>query len=179
MRTQLEQMSYITRGEELAWGFVLLAVSLVIHGFGMALTLYLTSGFKQRFGRGDHLMSSIATVILGSWLIVAAHTVEIAMWAGFFQWKQCFANFSTAVYFAGLEYTTVGSALNLPRDWRLLEIMISSAGLMGFAWSTGVLMTLAQDFQRQQLRALDALRLGGRTKAAPATPQPPDSGNSA
>jgi hypothetical protein len=81
------------------------------------------------------------------------------MWAGFFHWKDCFKTFSTAVYFAGLQYTTVGSSLNLPKEWRLLEIMTASAGLLGFAWSTGVLMTLAQEFQEQQLRLLRERRL--------------------
>ena len=54
--------------------------------------------------------------------------------------------------------------MNLPRHWRLLEAMIASAGLLGFAWSTGVMMTLAQDFQEQQLRALreHRIRLGFR-----------------
>jgi len=74
------------------------------------------------------------------------------MWAGFFQWKHCFQNFSTAAYFAFLEYTTVGSAFNLPLKWRLLEGMISTAGLLGFAWPTGVLFTLASEFQDQQLQ---------------------------
>ncbi len=172
MQTQLEQITYITRGEELAWGLVLLAFSLVIHGFGMVLTLHLGNTFKQRFGATERLLAGITTIILGSWLIVAVHIVEIAMWAVFFQWKECFANWSTAVYFTGLQYTTVGSTLNLPKHWRLLEIMVASAGLMGFAWSTGVLMTLAQNFQSQQLRVLDALRGGGRRKADPAVSQP-------
>ncbi len=172
MDTQLEQISYVTRGEELVWGLMLMAISLVIHGFGMVLTLHLANSLQQRFGTKVRLLAGIATIILGSWLIVAVHIVEIAMWAGFFQWKECFANWSTAVYFTGLQYTTVGSTLNLPRHWRLLEIMVASAGLMGFAWSTGVLMTLAQNFQSQQLRVLDALRVRGRRNAAPAVPQP-------
>jgi len=179
MQTQIDQITYVTRGEELAWGFVLLAFSLVIHGFGMVQTLHLTNSLKQRFGATERLLSGIATLILGSWTIVAVHIVEIAMWACFFQWKQCFASFSTAIYFTGLQYTTVGSTLNLPTHWRLLEIMVSSAGLMGFAWSTGVLMTLAQDFQSQQLRVLDALRLGGRRKAEPAVPPPLKPGDGA
>lgn len=62
-----------------------------------------------------------------------------------------FPNYSTASYFAFMEYTTVGSPLNLPQTWRLLEGMIATAGLLGFAWSTGVLMTLAQEFQEGQM----------------------------
>jgi hypothetical protein len=177
MQPQVDQITYVTRGEELVWGLVLMAFSLIIHGFGMVMTLDLTNRFKQRFAATEHVISGIATIILGSWLIVIVQVVEIVMWAGFFQWKQCFTNLSTAVYFSGLQYTTVGSTLNLPKHWRLLEIMISSAGLMGFAWSTGVLLTLAQDFQNQQLRNLGALRLGGRTKPDPAVPRPLKSDN--
>ena len=73
--------------------------------------------------------------------------------------KQCFPNFSTAVYFSFLEYTTVGSAYNLPLRWRLLEGMIATAGLLAFAWSTGVLMTLATAFQEQQLRLMRERRV--------------------
>jgi hypothetical protein len=51
-----------------------------------------------------------------------------------------------------MQYTTVGSDYRLPENWRLLSGMIATSGLMGFAWSTGVLLTLAQDFQQQQLQ---------------------------
>ena len=50
------------------------------------------------------------------------------------------------------EYTTVGSNFNLPLHWRLLEGMIATAGLLTFAWSTGILMTLAQEFQDQRMQ---------------------------
>lgn len=93
------------------------------------------------------------------------HCCEIVLWAGFFQWKHCFPNFSTATYFSFLEYTTVGSAFNLPLKWRLLEGMIATAGLLAFAWSTGVLMTLATAFQEQQLRLLRERRVRGHEKS--------------
>ena len=92
------------------------------------------------------------------------------------QLKQCFPNFSTAVYFSFLEYTTVGSAYNLPLRWRLLEGMISMAGLLTFAWSTGVLFTVAQEFQEQQLQLLKQKHEKRHTQhgpgASPPTGQP-------
>jgi len=93
------------------------------------------------------------------------------MWAAFFQWKHCFPNFSTANYFAFLEYTTVGSAFNLPLKWRLLEGMIATAGLLGFAWSTGVLLTLAQGFQDQQMQLIKQRRERRRASNASVSPQ--------
>ena len=92
----------------------------------------------------------------------------------FFQWKHCFPNFSTAVYFSFLEYTTVGSEFNLPLKWRLLEGMIATAGLLAFAWSTGVLLTLATAFQEQQLRLLNERRENGHQKGTWKKPMNPD-----
>jgi hypothetical protein len=60
------------------------------------------------------------------------------------------------MYFALDEYTTVGSSIGLPIGWRLLSGMIATAGLLGFAWSTGVLLTLASTFQENQLKRLTA-----------------------
>jgi hypothetical protein len=168
------EISYTARGEEVAWGILLVAVSLVIHGLGMILTLHLAPGVKEKFRRPDSFFAGISSVVLASWMIMIVHIVEVVVWAGFFQWKQCFRTFSTAVYFAGLQYTTVGSSLNLPKDWRLLEFMIASAGLLGFAWSTGVLMTLAQEFQDQQLRFLRGVGRGLQRQQGPAAPRPPD-----
>ena len=168
------EITYITRGEEVVWGIALVAVSLVIHGLGMILTLHITPKYKRLFRRPEAFFAGITSVVLASWMIMVVHILEVAMWSAFFQWKECFPNYSTAIYFAGLEYTTVGSALNLPRHWRLLEIMIASAGLLGFAWSTGVMMTLAQEFQDQQLRVLRVLERGARRRPAPAVSDSPN-----
>jgi len=71
-----------------------------------------------------------------------------------FVWQGAFPNRSIAYYFSLNEYTTVGSGVSLPLNWRLLEGMIATAGLLTFAWSTGVLVTLAQTFQDQRIHWL-------------------------
>jgi hypothetical protein len=81
MHAQIEPTTYVTRAEELVWGLVLLAFSLTIHGFGMVLTLRATGSFKRRFATTGHLLSGIAIVILGSWMILAVQIVEVAMWS--------------------------------------------------------------------------------------------------
>lgn len=151
--------AYITSSEEILWGIALVAVTLLVHGFGMILTLRTSAALKSRFGHSTHFVVGMGILILTSWIITLVHILEVMIWAGFFQWKHCFSNYSTAGYFAFLEYTTVGSSLNLPQNWRLLEGMIATAGLLGFAWSTGVLMTLAQEFQDQQMQRLHRSKL--------------------
>jgi hypothetical protein len=175
MNTLTGEKLYVTSLEEILWGIMLVALTLVIHGLGMILTLHFSNGFKQRFGQPPSFVAGMSNLILASWMITLVHILEVMMWAGFFQWKHCFPNYSTAGYFSFLEYTTVGSAFNLPLNWRLLEGMIATAGLLGFAWSTGVLLTLAQELQDQQMQRLKERREKHRPKPAPAAPHPPAS----
>jgi hypothetical protein len=95
------------------------------------------------------------------------------IWAAFFYfWTGGMPNASTAYYYALLQYTTLGSSLNLPLHWRLLEGLIAIAGVLTFAWSIGVLLTLAQSFQEQQLLALQHRRERHRPGLAPSAPRP-------
>ena len=55
-------------------------------------------------------------------------------------------------------------SFNLPLRWRLLDGMIPIAGLMTFAWSTGVLFTLAQEFQSRQLASIHQQRAARRAR---------------
>ena len=86
------------------------------------------------------------------------HLLEVAVWAAFFIWQGAFANGSISYYFSLNEYTTVGSNFSLPVHWRLLEGMIATTGLLTFAWSTGILLTLAQEFQDQRTRLFQQRR---------------------
>jgi len=169
---------YVTSLEELFWGVILVAISLTMHGFGMLYTLRFSGAFKGRFEKVPTFVTGMTHLIMAAWMITMAHILEVIMWAGFFQWQHCFVNFSTATYFALNEYTTVGSAFNLPQNWRLLEGMIATAGLLGFAWSTGVLLTLAQEFQEQQLLLLKQRREKHQPKPAATPDVPPGNANS-
>jgi voltage-gated potassium channel len=146
---------YVTSMDEMFWGVILVAASLMMHGMGMLGTLRVSDAYKRRFQNSTSFIIGIIHLILASWMITLAHVLEVMMWAGFFQWKHCFVNYSTAAYFALNEYTTVGSEFNLPTNWRLLEGMIATAGLLGFAWSTAVLLTLAQNFQERRMQFLE------------------------
>ena len=145
---------YVTSLREILWGVMLVASTMIIHGFGMILTLRLNHIFKLRFEPIPSFGLGVFSLILASWMIILVHLTEVGVWAGFFVWKDALPNYSIAYYFSLNEYTTVGSNYNLPRNWRLLEGMVATAGLLGFAWSTGVLVTLAQDFQGHELQRL-------------------------
>ena len=157
-------MHYVASLEEVLWGITLVAVTMAIHGFGMLLTVFTSGVLKEASGGAQSFFAGVGVLILASWIIVLVHLTEVLAWAGFFLWQDAMPNASTAYYFALMQYTTVGSSLNLPLRWRLLDGMVAIAGLMTFAWSTGVLLTLAQEFQVAQLSAIHRRREARRAK---------------
>jgi hypothetical protein len=157
-------VDYVTSLEEVFWGTTLVATTMAIHGCGMLATLAASHamghGSAQRlsFRRGG------AILILASWMIVLVHLLEVLVWAAFFLAAGAMPDPSTSYYFALMQYTTVGSNFSLPLRWRLLDGMLPIAALMSFAWSTGVLFMLAQEFQSTQLSAMHARQEARRAR---------------
>jgi hypothetical protein len=163
--------AYVTSLQEIFWGGILVAITMAMHGVGMLTVVRINNSLKHRFERTASFSTDLGIVILTTWLILLVHLLEVFAWAFFFLWKDAVntgssatANSSLCYYFALLDYTCLGSNYNLHLRWRLLEGMISMAGLMTFAWSTGVLMTLAQDFQDRQMLRLKERREHNHTK---------------
>jgi hypothetical protein len=144
-------MNYVTSLEEVLCGITLVAITMAIHGCGMLATLFTSHTLKAPTESAPSFLRGGVVLIVASWMIVLIHLVELLVWAAFFLWQDAMPNASSSYYFALMQYTTVGSSFKLPLRWRLLDGMLPIAGLMTFAWSTGVLFTLAQDFQVAQL----------------------------
>jgi hypothetical protein len=156
--------TYVIGIGEVLCGSLLLAATMVIHGSGVLLTLRSTDALKRRIGGRSAGVAGMGVLIVASWLLVLLHLLQVIVWAAFYLLSDAInapeANASVAYYFALMEYTTIGSTYNLKHDWRLLEGMNGIAGLLTFAWSTSVLLTLADDFQRQRLLAVEGGRVG-------------------
>ena len=147
-------MNYATSLEEVLWGTTLVAATTAMHGCGMLATLVACRAMGHGGAQRLSFVRGGAILILASWMIVLVHLLEVLRWAAFFLWQGAMADPSTSYYFALMQYSTVGSSLGLPLRWRLLDGMLPIAALMSFAWSTGVLFMLAQDFQNTQLSAI-------------------------
>jgi hypothetical protein len=152
-----DDLVYVISTEEILWGGALLAVTIVVHGLGMLLTMRTSQALEQRFKwlYDRSFGFGVLTIVVCAWMIVLVNLVEIMVWAGFYIWQRAIPNPSVAFYYALVNYTTLDSGY-LPRHWRLLEGVLAMAGLLTFAWSTGVLVTLAQQFQQRALRASGA-----------------------
>ena len=152
-------IDYVIRVDEILWGCVLLAITLIVHGVGLFHALRwsapLMASGKRRLP-GFRVAVFVITVLA----IVVLHLLEVMLWAMFFTWKGAQPNGSSAFYHALVNYTTLGAGY-LPIRWRLLEGMLGMGGLLSFAFSTSALLTLAQQLIRLPLidkEASDARR---------------------
>ena len=147
-----DDLVYVISTEEILWGGMLLAITIALHGLGMVLTLHVSKRLKQRFERlqARSFLFGVVVLVIAAWMIIGVNFIEISVWASFYVWRGAIQNPSTAFYYALVNYTTLDSGY-LPQRWRLLEGVLAMAGLLTFAWSTGVLFTLAQEFQDRAL----------------------------
>jgi hypothetical protein len=137
--------------EEIFWGGVLMSVTIATHASGMLMVLRLNHFVRIHIASKKGLLADLFPVILAGWTIMIIHLFEVLIWATFFVWKGAFNTQSVAFYFSLNDYTTLGSAVHLPLHWRLLEGMIAITGLLTFAWSTGVLIFVARQFQEERI----------------------------
>ncbi len=89
------------------------------------------------------VMAATVTVLL------AAHVVEVGIWAAAYAYLQAAPKVTDAFYFAFVNYTTLGYGDILPQPrWRLLGPITAMSGVLLFGWSTAViydvLRTIAQ-----------------------------------
>jgi hypothetical protein len=146
-----DNLVYVTSLEEVTWGLTLIAVTVIIHALAMPATLEACAALRRRRAVVGGFFGGVRVLLLATAMIATTHLLEVTVWGGFFYYRDALPSASSAYYYALLQYTTVGSELSLPERWRLLGGMIAMAGLLTFAWSTAVLLTLANRFQSELL----------------------------
>lgn len=137
-----QDIDYVISLDEVLWGCLLLAITVVIHGAGMLRIVRV--GRRMLLPVRTRLPGFRSAVLMLTVLaIVVLHLLEVEIWAAFFTWKDAQPNPSSAFYNALVNYTALGAGY-LPIRWRLLEGMLGMAGLLCFAFSTSALLALAQ-----------------------------------
>jgi len=146
-------LAYVIRLDEIVWGGLLLALSIAIHVAGTLEIVRMTIVLTERTRRAARQSRAIrlGIFILAVWMIVLVHLTELAVWAGFFVWKDAQPNAFSAFYNAILNYTTLQAGY-LPLRWRLLEGMLAIAGLLTFAFSGMALYALGAKYVEEWLQ---------------------------
>lgn len=128
-------------------GVCVIAATILIH----ALALLATVTFYRRerdLGRtGQRFWIDVPIVGSAISLALAAHLVEIALWAFVLMISGEFSVFGTAYYHAALNYTTLGDT---PRSssWSMLGPLAAVDGMLMFGVSTAMIFAVIQHLFR-------------------------------
>jgi len=129
----------------LAVGIVAVILTIFIH----AVPLSATVGFvrrEQRLGRvGVGFRDDIFIVGRAILYALAAHLVEIALWAVLFILCGEFSDFGTAYYHSAVNYTSLGYGdLIMTPAWKLLGPLETVNGMLLFGVSTAMIFAVIQ-----------------------------------
>ena len=133
-----------------AW--CLMAVCVVIHAVG--LTLALRALGRRPAVRCARASIWLCTTLAGS--ITLLHTIEIAVWAVFYVWRQALPDLQSSLYFSAVTYTTTGYGdIVLPRGWQLFGAVEALTGILMNGLSTGFFFAVVSRMFTAHGRPLD------------------------
>ena len=94
-------------------------------------------------GRAGNWLWDVILVTKFTLLALAAHFVEIALWALSFVLCGEFSNFAFALYHSGVTYTTLGDSTTvLSARWRLLDPVEAANGMLMFGVTTAIIFAV-------------------------------------
>jgi voltage-gated potassium channel Kch len=94
-------------------------------------------------GRAGIWLWDVFVVMGATLLLLAAHFVEMTLWALSFILCGEFSNFAAAFYYSAATYTTVGdSTIVLSARWRLLGPIEAADGMLMFGVSTAIIFAI-------------------------------------
>src|SRR5262245_28899617 len=124
---------------QIVYGAAVSLVNIAVHAAAMALVIGAARATAARWPSSttSHLT---AVMIVTVAVLMAAHTCEIAVWSVAYAIVDASSEESDRMYFAFVNYTTLGygDIVPVPR-WRLLGPMSAMNGVLLFGWSTAVI----------------------------------------
>ena len=113
--------------------------NIAIHAIVMTTVVFVARQVSER--KIPHPSPFQAVVMIGTVsVLMAAHLAEVAVWALFYSIVGAAPPDSNLVYFAFVNYTTLGYGDVVPvKEWQLLGPLTAMNGVLMFGWSTAVM----------------------------------------
>ena len=113
--------------------------NIAIHGVTMVVILR-SRGMVHANVPARPTLRLIGIMIATVSILMAGHLLEIAIWSIAYRFVGAVPEGSDSLYFAFVNYTTLGYGDVLPVErWRLLGPMAAMNGVLLFGWSTAVI----------------------------------------
>src|SRR6516165_7061494 len=127
-------------------------INIAIHALIMTMVVQVARAMGRKRQPHSSLVL-IAVMIPTVSVLMAAHVLEVLVWALAYLLFDAVPAGAGLVYFAFVNYTTLGYGDVLPVErWRLLGPITAMSGMLLFGWSTAVIFEV---LRRTLVRTLD------------------------
>jgi hypothetical protein len=116
--------------------------TLVIHGLVVHTIIMTLRRDLQRGVLGGRIWVNLTFIMSATLLAFAGHVGEIALWAFALDMTGAVADIGAAIYSSAGSYTTSGSDIVLPPQWRLLGPFEAVDGMLMFGVSTAFIFAV-------------------------------------
>ena len=139
-------------GAPLLVGVLTIVCTVALHGAAGAGIVHLAQSAVHRGFAGARFSRNVM-VLSGAMLVaLAAHLIQIAIWAFVFELCGEFSDFVGAFYHSAVIYTTLGYGdFVMSPPWRLLGPIEAADGILMFGFSTAIVLTVMQRIIRTSL----------------------------
>ncbi len=122
----------------------LIAATTFVHALFVALAAAFFRAVAGHASGGLRVVRDSLALVFVCILLMAAHTIEIWMWAITFLRLELFDGMEPSLYFAAVSYTTLGFGdVIIDPPWRLLSGAAAANGLLLFGLSAAFMVEIA------------------------------------
>jgi ion channel len=140
-------------------GFTATLLTIVVHALALVTIIHFVR-YERKVGRaGTGFAINVAIVAVAVVLALAAHLIEMAIWAAVFAICGEFPTIGAAFYHSAVNYTTLGYGdrdVVMSGTWRLLAPLEAVDGMLMFGVSTGMIFTVIQRLVQARFQDLRA-----------------------
>jgi hypothetical protein len=138
-------------------GAAVSACNIMIHAVVMAAVVRVAQAVAAK-GTSRPWLLLIAVMTATAAVLMAAHAFEVIVWSLAYAMADAAPSGADLVYFAFVNYTTLGYGDVVPvRRWRLLGPITAMNGVLLFGWSTAVIFEV---LRRAMVRSSTAAAAG-------------------
>jgi hypothetical protein len=132
---------------QLLLGGVISLVNIAIHATAMTIVVSTARRALEWRKRYSQLWLA-ATMVATVGVLLATHLVEVLVWSLTYDLLDVTPPGTDILYFALVNYTTLGYGDIVPVQWRLLGPMTAMNGILLFGWSTAVIFEVLREALR-------------------------------
>jgi len=140
--TQIHRIAILA---PLTVGLVAVICTIMIHALPLSATVAFVRRERKLGHAGTNFWVDMGIVALAISSALAAHLIEIALWAVLYLICGEFADFRTAYYRSAVNYTSLGYGdLIMSPSWKLLGPLEAANGMLLFGVSTAMIFAVIQ-----------------------------------